>query len=254
MPCRAGRKEIAPRRFRQAFPDAVNIRPFARDPRAGIAVSPEKIFQIAVQIVVLLFAVSFHESAHGFVAMKCGDNTARDLGRITMNPLKHLDPIGSIFLPLILAMAGGPVFGWARPVPISLRDVPNPRRANLLISAAGPLSNFLLAVVFAVIVFLLRPFADGAAPGSFIEPLLMIAVLSVLVNVSLGVFNLFPIPPLDGFGVLESVLGARFYPAAAWLRRYGIVIFIVAIYTGVIGKVLGPARTILFTWLLGRAT
>ncbi len=112
---------------------------------------PQKTLEIVIQIVVLLFAVSFHESAHGYVAMKCGDNTARDLGRITMNPLKHLDPIGSLFFPALLAFSGLPVFGWARPVPVSLRGVPNPRRANLLVSAAGPLSNLLLAVVFGVV-------------------------------------------------------------------------------------------------------
>ena len=213
--------------------------------------SPEKIFQIAVQIVVLLFAVSFHESAHGYVAMKCGDNTARDLGRITMNPLKHIDPFGSILLPLMLAIGGLPIFGWARPVPISLQGVPNPRRANLLISAAGPLSNFVLAGAFTGVVMLLRPFVHADDPGSVMHPLLLVAILSVLINVSLGIFNLFPIPPLDGFGVLESLMPARFYPVAQWLRRYGIVIFILAIYTGVIRKVMGPAQMFLFHWLLG---
>lgn len=213
--------------------------------------SPEKIFEIVASIVALLFAVSFHESAHGFVAMKCGDNTARDLGRITMNPLKHLDPFGSILLPLMLAIGGLPVFGWARPVPISLEGVPNPRKANLLISAAGPISNFILALAFTGVVMLLRPFVPEGDPRSVLFRLLTVAVISVIVNISLGIFNLFPIPPLDGFGVLESLMPARFYPAAQWLRRYGIVIFILAIYTGVIRKVMGPAQAFLFHWLLG---
>ncbi|MEO7919672.1 MAG: site-2 protease family protein, partial [Thermoanaerobaculia bacterium] len=146
--------------------------------------SPDKIFQIVASIVALLFAVSFHESAHGYVAMKCGDNTARDLGRITMNPLKHLDPFGSVILPLMLAIGGLPVFGWARPVPISLRDVRNPRRANLLISAAGPLSNFLLAIPFIGAVLLLRPFVDPLQPHTVMARLLVIAIYSVLVNAS----------------------------------------------------------------------
>ncbi len=135
-------------------------------PRPKGAVDPQKTLEIVIQVVVLLFAVSFHESAHGFVAMKCGDNTARDLGRITMNPLKHLDPIGSLLFPAMLAFSGLPVFGWAKPVPVSLRGVRNPRRANLLVSAAGPLSNLLLAVVFAGVVFALQ----GAFDSSKREP------------------------------------------------------------------------------------
>ena len=96
-------------------------------------VSPEKVLEIVIQVVTLLFAVSVHESAHGWVALRCGDSTAHDLGRITLNPLKHLDPFGSLLVPAILAFTGAPVFGWAKPVPVSLRGVRNPRRANLLV-------------------------------------------------------------------------------------------------------------------------
>jgi Zn-dependent protease len=211
-------------------------------------VSPDKILEIVIQVVVLLFAVSFHESAHGFVAMKCGDNTARDLGRITMNPLKHLDPIGSLFFPAVLAFSGLPVFGWAKPVPVSLRGVRNPRRANLLVSAAGPLSNLILAIVFAVLTFALRPVVTTRQHVLF--PLLLVAVLSVLVNVSLAIFNLLPIPPLDGFGVLESVLPASALPAVLLLRRYGFVILMLLMFTGVLSFILRPAREILVGWLL----
>lgn len=210
---------------------------------------PQKTLEIVIQVVVLLFAVSFHESAHGFVAMKCGDNTARDLGRITMNPLKHLDPIGSLFFPAVLAFSGLPVFGWAKPVPVSLRGVRNPRRANLLVSAAGPVSNLILAIVFAVLTFALRPVVTTRQHVLF--PLLLVAVLSVLVNVSLAIFNLLPIPPLDGFGVLESLMPARFIPVAIWLRRYGIVIFFVMIFTGAANAILGPAQTLIINLLVG---
>lgn len=211
--------------------------------------NPEKTLEILIQVVVLLFAVSFHESAHGWVAMKCGDNTARDLGRITMNPLKHLDPIGSLFFPAMLAFSGLPVFGWARPVPVSLRGVPNPRRANLLVSAAGPLSNLLLAVLFAGAVELVKRLHSFEADPGIVRPLFIIAASSVLVNVSLAVFNLFPIPPLDGFGVVESLAPPSAIPAILWLRRFGFIILIVMMFTGVLGFFMRPVQQLVLAWL-----
>jgi Zn-dependent protease len=211
-------------------------------------VDPQKTLEIVIQIVVLLFAVSFHESAHGYVAMKCGDNTARDLGRITMNPLKHLDPIGSLLFPAMLAFSGLPVFGWARPVPVSLRGVPNPRRANLLVSAAGPLSNLLLAVVFGAAFELIKG-SEVASKASPLYALTLIFALSVLVNVSLAIFNLLPIPPLDGFGVVESLAPPAAIPAVMWLRRFGFVILIVMMFTGMLGFVMRPVQHLVIGWL-----
>jgi Zn-dependent protease len=212
-------------------------------------VDPQKTLEIIIQIVVLLFAVSFHESAHGYVAMKCGDNTARDLGRITMNPLKHLDPIGSLFFPAMLAFAGLPVFGWARPVPVSLRGVPNPRRANLLVSAAGPLSNVLLAVVFGFVVVILKRFFPPEGDPAILRPLLLIAELSVLVNASLAIFNLLPIPPLDGFGVVESLAPPSALSAIIFLRRFGFLILVVMMFTGVLGFIMRPVQSFVIQWL-----
>jgi Zn-dependent protease len=165
-----------------------------------------------------------------------------------MNPLKHLDPIGSLFFPALLAFSGLPVFGWARPVPVSLRGVRNPRRANLLVSAAGPLSNLLLAVVFGA-VFAAMGGREVPSKGSPLYPLWLIVGLSVLVNVSLAVFNLLPIPPLDGFGVVESLAPAAAIPAIIWLRRYGFIVLIVAMFTGVLGMIMRPIQHLVLQWL-----
>ena len=210
--------------------------------------SPDRVLEIVIQIAVLLFAVSFHESAHGWMALRCGDTTAHDLGRITMNPLRHLDPVGSLLFPAMLAFAGLPVFGWAKPVPVSLRGVPNPRRANLLISAVGPLSNLLLAFVS---LFVLKGLAmAGQGRGS---ALIEIAIAALVVNVSLGVFNLLPIPPLDGFGVVESLAPPGAIPAVIWLRRYGFLILFVAMFTGVLRMIMTPVSNLILhgmAWVL----
>ncbi len=216
-------------------------------------VSPEKVLEIVIQVVVLLFAVSVHESAHGWMALRCGDTTARDLGRITLNPVKHLDPFGSLLVPALLAFTGAPVFGWAKPVPVSLRGVPNPRRANLLVSAAGPISNFAVAILGAAAFFVLRAFAPAgpALQESLFYPLLLVALFTVGVNVTLGLFNLIPIPPLDGFGVVESFAPARWIRGVMWVRKYGFIVLVVAIFTGGLSAVLGPPQRFLFQLLLG---
>lgn len=212
--------------------------------------SQETLFAV-LQVAALIFAVCFHESAHGAVALACGDPTAREQGRISLNPLKHIDPIGSIILPAALALAGAPVFGWARPVPVSLARTRDPRRARLLISAAGPLSNLILAAGFALLVSRLRPLVfEGTGP--IIETLFWLAVFSVIVNVVLAVFNLLPIPPLDGFGVLESLLPVRLAPMATALRRYGMLLLLLVIFSGALRSILGPTQRMLVGWLLAR--
>lgn len=216
-------------------------------------ISPDKVLEIVIQVAALLFAVSVHESAHGWMAFRCGDTTARDLGRITLNPLKHVDLFGSLLVPALLAFTGAPVFGWAKPVPVSLRGVRNPRRANLLVSAAGPVSNFVVAIAGAAAFFVLRLLAPGGAElkASIFYPLLLVALFTVGVNVSLGIFNLLPIPPLDGFGVVESFAPPSWIRGVMWVRRYGFIILVVAIFTGGLSAVLGPPQRFLFHLLLG---
>lgn len=210
-------------------------------------------FFIVVQIAVLLFAISVHESAHAWMAMRCGDNTARDLGRISLNPIRHIDPIGSVLVPVMLAIAGAPIFGWAKPTPVLLRNVRNPRRANLLISAAGPVSNLILAAAFAVFVWPVRGMLIRAGdPTSLWMPLFHVVAASVMVNVFLAVFNLMPIPPLDGFGIVESLAPPSAIPTMMFLRQWGFVLFLAVIFTGILNPVFRLVSVPLTAFIYGR--
>jgi Zn-dependent protease len=209
----------------------------------------ESFLPVVFQVAALVLAVCFHESAHGWVALQCGDPTARDLGRISLNPLKHIDPFGSVLLPAMLAYLGAPVFGWAKPVPVALARTRQPRSANLLISAAGPLSNLLLAGLFALVVALLEE--RGARHGGIASGALMLfAAYAVVVNVVLAVFNLLPIPPLDGFGVLESLLPRSLAGIARGLRRYGMLVLLLLMFTGALNSILIPAQRFVIQSLL----
>lgn len=200
-----------------------------------------KIVDFVIQLAVILFAISFHESAHAWMALKWGDTTARDQGRISLNPIRHIDLFGSIILPMLLYFTSGMLFGYARPTPVDLRNTRDPRRANMAVSAAGPLSNFLLCAVGIVILVLLRRLGAGTAMAQgVLEPLWAVAVSFVMVNFSLGFFNLLPIPPLDGSHVVESVVGPpaeRFFQTIA---PFGFLLLIALSYLGVLGRVMGP--------------
>lgn len=169
------------------------------------------------QILVLLFSVVIHEVSHGLAALRCGDDTAERLGRLSLNPLKHLDPIGSVVLPLLLIfMKSGFVFGWAKPVPYNPLKLKNPRRDTALLAFAGPLANFSVALIFGLIIRTIM------ITSSFVS-LLPFLVIIVQVNLILGVFNLMPIPPLDGSKILFY-----FFPSSKlemFLSQYGLIIF-----------------------------
>lgn len=201
------------------------------------------LLSISYKALPLLFAMVLHEYAHGWVADKCGDSTAKMQGRLTMNPLAHIDPFGTIIVPLIcLMLPGSFLFGWAKPVPIDPRNLREPRRDMALVAAAGPGMNFALALASAALLSLLllmdpSLFATGphnAAPESgapssaafMLRPLAVMALYSVLVNVLLSIFNLMPIPPLDGGRILLSLLPARPALALARLEPYGMMILV----------------------------
>ena len=202
---------------------------------------------IIFQIVVLVFSVVLHEVSHGYVAEQLGDPTARRLGRLTLNPLKHLDPFGSVILPLLLAlMPGGIVFGWAKPVPYDPRNLKNPERGGALIAAAGPLTNLILAAVFAVAIRVLPllPFSE-----TLLAALATLFINIVIINASLAVFNLVPIPPLDGSKVLFGFIPAFAPELRMMLERYGLFVLIFFIAMG--APFLGPIIGALVRFLIG---
>jgi len=193
------------------------------------------IFRIVVQFAVVLFALSVHESAHAWSADKFGDPTARLMGRVTLNPLAHIDLIGTIIIPLILVWAGGPVFGWAKPVMVNPNNLRNRRRDGMLVSAAGPISNLLVAGATILVFLALR-----SAHLLLSVPLVTILLFLIIINIYLAVFNLIPIPPLDGSGVLEGVLrgdALRFYEQ---IKPYGFFILIIVIYTHLLDYIADP--------------
>jgi Zn-dependent protease len=218
--------------------------------------------EIAIQLLAFALALSFHESAHGWVAERLGDSTARWLGRITLNPIKHVDLFGTIIFPIALALVGAPVMGWAKPVPFVRRNLRDQRWGPALVGLAGPASNLLLATVATAILLVLK----GVLPnfqllvqlsvtartiGEFGLAVPLVAVLFWFagINLILAVFNLVPIPPLDGSHLLEAMLPPRLSSSYAELRPYGMLILLGLVWLGFFGYVLRPFLHAL-SWIL----
>jgi Zn-dependent protease len=193
------------------------------------------IFRIVVQFAVVLFALSVHESAHAWVADKCGDPTARLQGRISLNPIPHIDLFGTIIFPILLVIAHAPVFGWAKPVMVNPYNFRNRRRDGMLVAAAGPVSNLLVAGATILVFLALKGTGLLASP-----PVFTILLFLIIINIYLAVFNLIPIPPLDGSGVLEGVLKGNALRAYEQIRPYGFFILIIVIYTRVLDFIADP--------------
>jgi Zn-dependent protease len=193
---------------------------------------------IALYAIPGIFAITLHEAAHGYAAKHFGDLTAYQAGRISLNPLRHIDPIGTLLIPAVVLFASNLqfAFGWAKPVPVNFGRLRNPKRDMLWVAAAGPGANMFMAVLWATIFKLvaIMPF------GYFSEPALRMAKGGIIINVVLMVLNLFPLPPLDGGRIAVSLLPHRFAYQFSRLEPYGMIILMVLLFTGILGKVMMP--------------
>jgi Zn-dependent protease len=179
----------------------------------------------------IMFAIIAHEVMHGVVALRLGDDTAQRAGRLTLNPISHIDLFGTIILPFALYLFHLPVLGYAKPVPVDFRVLRGGRSGMLKVAAAGPLTNFVLAIVSGLLLRAVPAFLHGSLGPTVVVPLAQMLQASVIVNVELGVFNLFPVLPLDGGRVLFSVLPLAAARAYAQTERYGFLILLVLLYT-----------------------
>ena len=197
-----------------------------------------------ISITVFMIVIVVHELAHGYVAYRLGDPTARDAGRLTLNPFAHADPIGTVILPALLIITRSPViFGWAKPVPVNPYNFADPRKGMLLTSLAGPGANFGLAVLFAI--FLKTGlFSVYSVPWTFL-------LYGVLISLILGIFNMIPIPPLDGANIVSAILPQDLARRFMRLQRYGFIILIGLLYLGLFDKVIIPFVAFLMRMLIG---
>lgn len=209
----------------------------------------DSIVAVLVILGVILFSMVLHELAHGFVAYLLGDNTAKEDGRLTLNPLKHIDPIMSILLPLVMFFMGGPIFGGAKPVPVDSRNLKHGAWGMALVAIAGPLTNFLLALVFFLVGHLTGWLYMGGIVGAIFTEF-------VMVNLGFGVFNLIPIPPLDGSRIVYAIAPDPVRKVMEGMERWGIVVvlLIVTVFPGFISTIMGGAINGILTgfyWLVG---
>jgi len=200
--------------------------------------------------VVLLFSLSFHEASHAWTALRFGDDTGYLMGRVTLNPLAHIDVFGTVLFPVIAFVTGWPLIGWAKPVPVNTARLTDVKKGHILISLAGPGSNLLLAIIFFIgfKLFLMNQPLVGELLGGFAEPAFQILQFGLWVNVALAVFNVLPIPPLDGHWVLYHLLPYHAAQVFDQLRPYGFILLYILLLTGILSYIFLPAF-----WLINAA-
>jgi Zn-dependent protease len=224
------------------------------------------IVSIVISLFVLLFAITIHEASHAWSAYRRGDPTAQALGRVTLNPLAHIDIFGTIILPLLLVLWGMPAFGWAKPVPVNPYNFRHPRRDNLWISLAGPAANFTVAFAAVILLLLLKVInpgitdflarylsaREGMPPGIYpLQGLSLILFYAILINTYLAVFNLIPVPPLDGSGILSSLLSPAALEKYERLRPFGFFIVIILVSVGVLDRLARPLLKLISILVFG---
>ncbi|MCH9798910.1 MAG: site-2 protease family protein [Methylophilaceae bacterium] len=191
--------------------------------------------KITVSAIPIIFAITVHEASHGYAAKHFGDLTAEKMGRITLNPIKHIDPIGTILLPALTLMLGGILFGWAKPVPVNFANLNNPKKDMLWVAAAGPASNFIMAIFW---VLVLKYSASAPEVAAFF--LLEMSKVGIMINLVLMVLNLLPLPPLDGGRIAVSLLPMDLAMKFSQIERYGFIILIALLFTGILGEIISP--------------
>ena len=193
---------------------------------------------ICVYAIPVIFAITLHEAAHGYVAKHFGDRTAWMLGRVTLNPAKHIDPIGTVVLPILTLALTPFMFGWAKPVPVNFANLRDPRRHAIWVAAAGPGANIVQALAWALV---MRVLAESVSQEGLVGAFwLSVAEKGVIVNEVFAVLNLFPILPLDGGRIVASLLPPRMSYTYSRLEPYGMIVLLVLMATGLFGKLLGP--------------
>ncbi|SRR5579883_314443 len=194
--------------------------------------------KLAIWAIPILFAITVHEVAHGWVASKFGDQSARLAGRLTLNPAKHIDLVGTILVPALLLLFSNFIFGWAKPVPVDARNLKNPRLDMAIVAAAGPVANLLMALFWAGIAKLGYTYLSDN--GWFGVPLLYMGEAGIMINVVLAVLNCLPVPPLDGARVLYNILPGRYAWYLYRLEPYGFILLVLLMITGLLSFIIGP--------------